>query len=120
MTDDDILFRGEISRLSAKVEELEADLRRTESFAASSFVLAITLIREMLLAGQLPRERAVALVRAAIGYLRRMYQVGEINPFAEDSIDFDKLAAAVTRLRQEKGAEDLLKELLASLDEGGP
>jgi hypothetical protein len=116
---DDVLFHGEIGRLAERIDQLEADLRRAESFAASSFVLAITLIREMLVVGQLPAERAAELVRAAIGYLRRMYQVGEVDPFEGDAIDFDRLTVALSRLRHEKGAEDLLKELLASLERDG-
>lgn len=119
MPDDDILFHGELGRLSERIDQLETDLRRAESFAASSFVLMISLIREMLVAGQLPKERAADLVRAAIGYLRRMYQVGEVDPFEGDSIDFERLSVAMSRIRYEKGAEDLLKELLASLNKEG-
>ena len=106
---------GQADLLARKSERIEADLRRVEAFASSGFVLTIILLREMLASGQLSQQRAEQLLGSAIGYLRRMYRLDELDPQERETIDTESLLAAVSRIEQHKGAQDLLVEVLAAV-----
>ena len=105
---------SQVDALTRKLEQAEADSRRTEAFAASAFVLSIMLVREMLAIQHLSKEQGMTLVKAAIRYLRRIYHIGE-DQQEGDTIDTDRFLVALANIEHEKGAEDLLKDLLASL-----
>jgi hypothetical protein len=115
MNDRDALFGDDVEQQRATIDRLREDLRRVEGFAAASFVLNMTLIRELLIAGVLPHERAVGLVENAIDALRRLYAVDGADPFRDDTIDFDRLAAVIGAAQHEEGAETLLRRLLDAL-----
>jgi len=114
MNDDDALG-GDTERQQAAIDRLRSDLLRVEGFAAASFALNMTLIRELLVAGVLPHERAVGLIENAIDALRRLYRLDAIDPFRNDAFDFDRLASAFDAAQQEESAESLLRRLLEAL-----
>jgi hypothetical protein len=119
MDDHDAFFEGDIEQQRTALDRLKADLERVEGFAAASFVLNMTLIRELLVAGVLPRDRAVRLVENAIDALRRLYRLDDVDPFRNDTIDFDRLGAAIDAAQHEESAEALLRRLLATLTRDG-
>ena len=122
MPDEALSARGEFEVLlgqadlfARKFEQTQADLQRVEAFAASGFVLTLILLREMLASGKLSQARAVELLTGGIGYLRRMYRLDELEPHDGETIDTDKLLASMAAIDRQKGAEDLLVEVLAAV-----
>jgi hypothetical protein len=114
MNDDDALG-GDTEPQRAAIDRLRSDLLRVEGFAAASFALNMTLIRELLVVGVLPHERAVGMIENAIDALRRLYRLDAIDPFRDDAFDFDRLASAIDAAQQEESAEALLRRLLEAL-----
>jgi hypothetical protein len=114
MNDHDALGE-DAERQRAAIDRLKGDLLRVEGFAAASFALNMTLIRELLVAGMLPHERAVGLIENAIDTLRRLYRLDSGDPFRNDTFDFDRLASAIDAAQHEEGAEALLRRLLEAL-----
>jgi hypothetical protein len=121
MSDDDyflnhLLETSRLEVLEKELKETKLGLKRAEGFAAASFVLLLSLIRQLLARGDLDGGGASDLVREAVAVLRNMYNVEEAPPVQADSIDLDALLASADRLDREKPAEDLLLKILASLD----
>lgn len=102
--------------LAGRLERTEADLKRIEAFATSSFLLTLVLLREMISTGQLPKSRAVHLVGGAINYLRRLYHLDELDLGDDETVDIDKLLDAMTAVESHQGAEHLLVEVLAAVN----
>jgi len=113
--DEASLALSEIERCRQDIDELRVGLERVEGFAAASFVLSLGLLREILMAGGVSNERAIRLVTAAIGALRRIYRVDEADPFRNDEINYDMLTAAFESVHHEQRAEELLTRLLGAL-----
>ena len=109
------LLLGQADLFARKFEQTKADVQRVEAFAASGFVLTLILLREMLASGTLSQARAVQVLNGGIGYLRRMYRLDELEPQDGDTIDTEKLLASMTTRERQKGAEDLLVEVLAAI-----
>ena len=109
------LLLGQADLFARKFEQTKADVQRVEAFAASGFVLTLILLREMLASGTLSQARAVQVLNGGIGYLRRMYRLDELEPQDGDTIDTEKLLASMTTIERQKGAEDLLVEVLAAI-----
>lgn len=110
---------SQLTRLDKEVEALKSAGDRMETFGSAAFVLTLTLIRELIIEGVLPRERAVRMVKASISTLRKLYHVDHPDPFADDSIDFDQLFSTHEEDRHERHAEELLRTLLDSLRRRG-
>jgi hypothetical protein len=112
-------FGDDAERQRAAIDRLRSELLRVEGFAAASFALNMTLLRELLVAGVLPHERAVGLIENAIDALRRLYRLDSLDPFRDDAFDFDRLASAIDATQHEEGAEALLRRLLEALRGAG-
>lgn len=92
-----------------------ADLDRVEGFAAASFFLTLTLVRQLIVQRALDQDQAIAMVQGAIQSLRRLYGVGDDGQSADAPLDYARLSADLLASHHEATAEHLLRQLLDTL-----
>lgn len=109
------IIEDRINLIEDRQDRQNANLDRVEGFAAASFFLTLTLVRQLITQKMLDQNQAVTMVEGAIHSLRRLYGVGDDGPSADGPLDYSRLSADLLASHHEAAAEHLLRQLLETL-----
>jgi|GEM_PF-4444714 len=93
----------------------DTNLDRAEGFAAASFFLTLTLVRQLISQRLMDQSQAIAMIQGAIQSLRRLYGVSDSGQETDAPLDYARLSADLLASHHEAAAESLLRQLLETL-----